>query len=244
MKQRRVFFYVQNLLGIGHLKRAVAIARAMAAEGLEVTLASGGIPVPGMQLDGLQFLQLPALAAADASFKILVDALGNPIDEDWKRRRRQLLLDAWRAAEPHALLFELYPFGRRQMRFELLPLLETATAAARRPVIVSSVRDVLGGGRKNPARQDAMLEVFERYFDHLLVHGDPKLIGFETTFRHTERIADRLHYTGYVVDSTGTRAAESGTGRGRSPRLACWPETCATSRCCGRPRWIPSPCRR
>ena len=51
MSKRRAFFYVQHLLGIGHLKRAVTIARSMAAAGLEVTLASGGLPVADLASD-------------------------------------------------------------------------------------------------------------------------------------------------------------------------------------------------
>ena len=212
MKAKRVFVYVQHLLGIGHLKRAAAIAHAMAADGLEVTLASGGMPVPGLNFDGLKSVQLPPAMAADSTFKVLLDANAKPIDEAWKQDRREALLCAWREAAPHALVFELYPFGRRQMRFELVPLLEAATSASHRPVIVSSVRDILGGGQKNPARQDEMLALFERYFDQLLVHGDPKLIPFERTFRHAGKLADKLHYTGYVVDRAIPRRSDAGSG--------------------------------
>jgi predicted glycosyltransferase len=211
---KRVFVYVQHLLGIGHLKRAVTLARALAAEGLEVTLASGGFEVPGLAVSGVRMVQLPPTAAADMQFKVLVDETGKPIDDAWKHRRRDALMAAWRAADPHALLIELFPFGRRQMRFELLPLLDAAVCAARRPVIVSSVRDVLGGGQRDPARQDEMLALFDRYFDHLLVHGDPAFIGFDRTFRHAGRLGLRLHYTGYVVDreTPGGRAGRAGEG--------------------------------
>jgi predicted glycosyltransferase len=211
---KRVFLYVQHLLGIGHLKRAVTLARALAAEGLEVTLASGGFEVPGLVAPGVRTVQLPPTVAADMQFKVLVDETGKPIDDAWKRRRRDALLAAWRAADPHALLIELFPFGRRQMRFELLPLLDAAACAARRPVIVSSVRDVLGGGRRDPARQDEMLASFDRYFDHLLVHGDPAFIGFDRTFRHAARLGRRLHYTGYVVEREmpGERDGRAGAG--------------------------------
>ena len=34
MSRRRVFFYVQHLLGIGHLRRAATITRAMSMEDL------------------------------------------------------------------------------------------------------------------------------------------------------------------------------------------------------------------
>jgi predicted glycosyltransferase len=200
MSNKRVLLYVQHLLGVGHLKRAATLADAMTSIGLEVTLVSGGSVVPGMVLHASRVVQLPPASAADLSFKTLVDADGRPVDEVWKQKRRDLLLDVWRETDPHALVLELFPFGRRQMRFELLPLLDAAIGAPHRPVIVSSVRDVLGGGQKDPARQDRMLELFEAYFDHLLVHGDSSLIPFDRTFAQATRISAKLHYTGYVVD--------------------------------------------
>ena len=200
MKRRRVFLYVQHLLGIGHLRRAVTLANALAAEGVDVTLASGGFAVPDLRLNGVRFVQLPPAGAADSSFKVLVDGEGKPVDEEWKTRRREFLLDAWRAADPHVLVLELYPFGRRQMRFELIALLDAALGAVHRPAIVCSVRDVIGAGQKDPTRQDEMLELFERYFDRVLVHGDAEVIPFGRTFRHAGTIGQRLHYTGYVVE--------------------------------------------
>ena len=213
MSHKRVLLYVQHLLGIGHLKRAATLADAMTSIGLDVTLVSGGLVVPGMALHARRVVQLPSASAADLSFKTLIDAQGMPVDDGWKQKRRDRLLETWRETEPHALVVELFPFGRRQMRFELLPLLDAALGAPQRPVIVSSVRDVLGGGQKDPARQDRMLELFEAYFDHLLVHGDPSLIPFDRTFTQAARISAKLHYTGYVVDRAPSADHPSNAGK-------------------------------
>lgn len=196
----RVLVYVQHLLGTGHLKRAVLLADAMDRAGLDVTLISGGLPVPGLVPQQARWLQLPPVAAADLRFKSLVDARGQPVDDGLRRVRCDALLAAWRATDPQLLLVELFPFGRRQMRFELLPLLDAARQSARPPLIVSSVRDVLGG-QKDPQRQARMLALFDRYFDHVLVHGDPALVPFERSFAHVPELGARLHYTGYVVDA-------------------------------------------
>ena len=215
MKGKRAFLYVQHLLGIGHLRRAVTIANALAAAGMDVTLASGGFDVPGIELIGVRLIQLPGVSAADSTFKVLVGSDGIPVDDSWKAKRREALLDAWRSADPHALVIELYPFGRRQMRFELDPLLVAATAATRRPLIVCSVRDIVGAGQTKGPRQDEMLETFERHFDRLLVHGDPAVIPFGQTFRHAAKIEPKLSYTGYVVDEagrSGVRSDEPGKG--------------------------------
>jgi predicted glycosyltransferase len=216
LSPRRVFIYVQHLLGIGHLKRAATLAHALAAEGLEVTLASGGAPVPGfaseMATGGVRLVQLPPASAADLTFRTLVDAEGREVDAQWRRRRSEALLAAWRAADPHALLIELFPFGRRQMRFELLPLLEAAAQGARRPAIACSVRDVLGG-RQSPERQQETVSLIERYFDWILVHGDPAVIAFERTFALAARLQRKIRYTGYVVEGVARAGNASSAGK-------------------------------
>jgi predicted glycosyltransferase len=196
----RVFFYVQHLLGIGHLKRAATLAHALRDHGFEVTLASGGAPV-----EGIAVLQLPAASSPD--FRQLLDENGKPVDDAWKRRRTEALLRAYKASKADALLIELFPFGRRQMRFELIPLLDAATAGPQRPLVVCSVRDLI---QPNPAREQETVERFERYFDRLLVHGDPRIATFDRTFGLASRIAARLFYTGYVVEEAPRDEGDAG----------------------------------
>ena len=190
----KVFFYVQHLVGVGHLKRAATLARSMRESGFDVTLASGGPSIAGVPVD----VQLPAAQAADSTFSGLIDEAGQPVDEAWKRRRAGALIDAWRASRADALVIELFPFGRRQMRFELLPLLEDAHRVAKRPLIVCSVRDII---QAKPEREPQVLELVRRHFDRVMVHGDPHVVPFERSFAPASRLGDRLHYTGYVVDN-------------------------------------------
>lgn len=211
MSARRVLVYVQHLLGTGHLRRAALLGDAMTRSGMDVTLVSGGMPVPGLAVNVAKFVQLPPVAAADLDFKSLVDAQDQAVTGSLKQARRDQLLALWQELQPQAIVVELFPFGRRQMRFELLPLLEAARQARPVPLIVSSVRDVLGGSR-DPQRQQRMLAYFDQYFDHVLVHGDPSLLPFGQTFAHVESLGQRLHYTGYVVDPAVTADTAASTG--------------------------------
>ena len=208
---KRVLFYVQHLLGIGHQRRGATLTRAMQKAGLEVTYVSGGHGVPNLDLGGAELVQLSPVRAVDLYFKKLVDENDQPIDDAWRDRRRDALLAVWDRVQPQVILLELYPFGRRQMRFELLPLLDAALAAKQRPVIACSVRDILVAPPK-PERLAEMLDRVEHYFDHVLVHGDPELIPFDRTFPHAAQIAGKLHYTGYVVDRTGRRGSLGSPG--------------------------------
>ncbi len=211
MSAAKVFFYVQHLLGIGHQRRGATLTRAMQDAGLDVTYVSGGHAIPNLELAGAKFVQLPPVRAVDLYFKELVDENDQPIDDDWRENRRDALMAAYQACNPDLIILELYPFGRRQMRFELLPLLDAARSRAQPPVIVSSVRDILVEPPK-PERLVEMLERIETYFDHVMVHGDEALVPFERTFPHAADIADKISYTGYVVDQRAEVGGSSGLG--------------------------------
>jgi len=201
----RLFIWVQHLLGIGHLMRAAHIARFLAEHGWQVDLVSGGMPVPGLDVGAARLHQLPPVRAADQTFAALVDAAEQPLGDACKQLRRDLLLRLFVEADPEILMFEHFPFGRNQLRFELDTLLAAAAQSSARPVIVSSVRDILVARR--PLREAETVATVERSFDAVLVHGDPALVPLEASFEAAPRIARKLLYTGYV----------GGVGRGPDP---------------------------
>ena len=204
-----VLFYVQHLLGIGHVRRAALIAKAMDHAGLRVVLVSGGQPVPGLDIGGAALVQLPPVRARDDTFSVLVDGADQPVDDAWKTARAARLLDIYAKARPKVLLIEMFPFGRRQMRFELLPLLDAARASAPRPQILCSLRDVLGAAR-SAEKVEWMLATFRQYFDQLLVHGDPAFLPLQASFPRAGEIADQTRYTGYVVEAVTNGEAGAG----------------------------------
>lgn len=211
---RRVLFHVQHLLGVGHLKRAEILVEAMADQGLDVTVALGGRPLPGIAFRGAKVSELPPAHIVNEDFSTLLDAAGRPVDERWKAVRKAALLELARRTDPDVVLLELFPFGRRQFRFELIPLLESLRAIAPRPRVACSVRDILVASRK-PGRDAEIVSVLSRFFDRVLVHGDPSLIPFGATFAATAEIAGLIRYTGYV-----TARSEPAAGDGADPGRA------------------------
>ena len=193
-----VFFYVQHLLGIGHLRRAAIIARALRRRGLDVAFVSGGAPAGEMKLEGAMLVQLPPAFSADAQFSAIHDEKGQPIDDAWRAGRKQILLDHFAALRPDLLLIEMYPFGRRQFAFELKPLMEAASS--RGIPIAISLRDVLVAKNK-PARNAEILAVVNRDVSAVLVHGDPTLVRLDATFPAAAEIKPPVLYTGYVAEA-------------------------------------------
>lgn len=207
----RVFFYVQHLLGIGHLRRAAVLARALVAGGFDVLLVSGGAPVEGLALGGARFHQLPPLRAADESLRDVARLDGTPIDEAFRRRRTEALVGLLGAEAPDVVVTEQFPFGRTRLHFELLPLLEAARTLPGRPVIACSVRDVVR--RTSPERVDETVQLLERFFDAVLIHGDPHLVPFARSFAGWPRIEERAFHTGYVSEHDLAQGMQGAEGR-------------------------------
>ena len=76
MSAPRVLFYVQHLLGIGHLARASRVASALVEDGFELTLVTGGAPVTGFPATTIRQVALPPVMASDNGFGGLADPEG------------------------------------------------------------------------------------------------------------------------------------------------------------------------
>jgi predicted glycosyltransferase len=209
-----VLFYVQHLLGIGHLRRALRLVEALTKEGVRVTLVSGGDKLP--ELAGAvaeRVVQLSPIRTRDAGFRDLVDGDGRPIDDALRAGRREALLDVFDIAQPDAVVIEAFPFGRRAFRFELEPLI--AAARARRPpaLVLCSLRDIVVAP-EDVQRRRAIIGHVHDNFTAVLVHGDPSLIPLEASFPEASKLADRLVYTGYVGGSDEPAGAGDDAGDG------------------------------
>ena len=207
-----VLFYVQHLLGIGHVQRAFRLADALAREGIRVTLVSGGAPPQGaICAESSLIVQLPPIRARDASFKELIGPDGQLINEKLQEARRDVLLAAFRLARPDAVLIEAFPFGRRAFRFEIEPLIEVARSRSPRPLLVCSLRDIV----VVPDEARRLREIIDRVradFDFVLVHGDPAFVPLEASFSAASGISDRLIYTGYIGDLNHVHEEDETTG--------------------------------
>jgi predicted glycosyltransferase len=205
-----VLFWVQHLLGSGHLRRAATLARAIAARGLRVVIASGGTPAPWLVPHGVELVQLPPVRASDLAFTSLLDEHERPIDDRFRALRREALLALFEELRPRVVVTEMFPFGRRAFRFELVPLLEAAARARPRPWRLCSVRDVLVQ-KSDPEGYAWMLAQARVHFDRILAHTDPQLIPFGLTFPHAAALGERLVETGYVLEPL-TAATTQGRG--------------------------------
>jgi len=195
----KLLFHVQHFLGVGHHRRAEALARALVQAGHDVTVASGGQPVPGEDWGGAEVVHLPPARVNAADFRTLRHPDGTPVDDAWREARRTQLLALLAQVAPDVILLEGFPFARRQLKFELVPLLDAAKALPKPPLVATSLRDILVFN-KPPKRHDEVLGLVETYIDLVLIHGDPRLVPLERSFTSAGRIPEaKKAYTGFVA---------------------------------------------
>jgi len=209
---KRVTVFVTHLLGTGHLSRSLTLARALQKAGFRTQLISGGMPIGHLDLSGIDFVQLPPVRSDGASFTKLLDSEGAPVSDELMRRRIAAVEAALKASPPDVLITELFPFGRRVLREEFLAALSTARAMRPRPLILSSIRDILAPPSNEKKAVQAEAWLAESY-DGVLVHSDPHVVPLEASWPVTPAIAGRLRYTGFIAP-TAPVADQSTDGAG------------------------------
>lgn len=196
--KKKVLFYCQHILGIGHLIRSMEIVRGLLAD-FKVCLLNGGQVIDGFQIPaGVDVINLPAIAT-DSEFRELRTVDPTQDLETVLATRKELLLDILASFQPDILIVELFPFGRRRFSSELIPFLDRAKAKGVK--IVCSLRDIVVTKQDQVRHEDKICRLMNQYFDRLLIHGDPKFQPLELSFSRVKDLNCEVQYTGYVVQS-------------------------------------------
>jgi predicted glycosyltransferase len=193
---KRVLFYCQHVLGMGHLVRSMQIVGGL--KDFDVCFLNGGEMAGGIiPPSNVRFVNLPALSS-DADFREIRTASGESI-EDVKQQRRAKLLEVLEDFRPDAAIIELFPFGRRKFAFELIPMLDEIRAHHTSTKVVCSLRDIIVSKPDRERYERKVRAIMDDYFHLLLVHSDPQFQRLEESFSSSAQIRCPIEYTGFVV---------------------------------------------
>jgi len=194
--KKKIIIYSQHLQGIGHFIRAWCIACALKKH--DVIFVNGGLLPENIPLDGdIKLIQVPAISANidfsdyhyshDPSIK-----LNDIIDF-----RRIKLLDIVNREKPDIFITEMFPFGRRKFRSELIPCIEYLKRHHCK--IICSLRDILIQRKNQQEFDNTVVETINRFYDAILIHSDPRWHRFSNSFTAENDLKCDIAYTGYVT---------------------------------------------
>ena len=193
---KKVMFYCQHILGMGHLVRSREIVRGLLPE-YQVCFINGGEVIKEFPFPAeVEVVNIPAVKT-NTEFQGL-----QPVDtslslDEVKAMRLDKLMAVFDEFQPDLLIIELFPFGRRSFSFELIPLVEKAKASGTK--IVSSLRDIVVTKQNQERHEEKVCRLMNQYFDMLLIHGDRQFVKLEESFSRVSDLNCQVHYTGYVT---------------------------------------------
>jgi predicted glycosyltransferase len=193
---KKVMFYCQHILGMGHLIRSVEIVRGLIPD-FQICFINGGEVIEEFEFPPeIEVINIPAIKT-DSEFTELTPVDDSLTMSELENIRTKILLDTCDRFQPDILIIELFPFGRRRFSFELIPLMEKAKAMGTK--IVSSVRDIVVTKQNQQRHEEKVCRLINKYFDMLLIHGDPNFVKLNLSFSRVNDLTCPVHYTGYVV---------------------------------------------
>ncbi len=197
---KKVMFYCQHVLGMGHLVRSLEIVRALNA--YEVYFLNGGELIPEVQVPpAIHVINLPPIKS-DSEFEGLQSVDTTHTLEEIKKARLNRILAEFDRIQPEMVILELFPFGRKRFACELVPLLSRIRILGGTTKVVCSLRDILVSKSDQARHEEWVVALMNRYFDLLLIHSDQTFQSLEETFSQTAALTCDVQYTGFVAQVT------------------------------------------
>ncbi len=196
--RRRVMAYCHDSVGIGHVRRTLAICERISRDfpGTSFLLATG---TPYVQLltqgHAIDYIKLPALEKSPEGgyrsklLSIETDHLMNC--------RMSLLLETARTYRPDLLLVDKAPLGVCR---ELVPTLQWLKANRPNVPLVFGMRDIEDEPDVTVQRwqKDGVYDVLENLYDRIWVYGEQANFDVVENYRLSNAIESKLSYVGYV----------------------------------------------
>ncbi|WP_309740269.1 glycosyltransferase [Chamaesiphon sp. OTE_20_metabat_361] len=209
---KKILFYCQNLLGMGHLVRTRELMREL-VKTFEVCLIEGGQKVDGFaMLPEVEVVQLPTIQVeVFDSLQVgkQLQVVGSIMSlEAVKKFRQQQLIEVFDRFQPDVLITEGYPFSKNKaLAFEMVPLLEHVRKSDRSTQVICSLRDIIMVKEfaDREAEEKRRCEFVNHYYDAVLLHSDPSVHRLEDNISNTDSLTCPVYYTGYVVQSEPNR---------------------------------------
>ncbi len=196
---RRVLAYCHDSVGIGHLRRTMAICEHVGKQHPCASfLLATGTPYLTLfkQIPRVDSIKLPALKKLDdGSYGCKYLTVSS---EQMMRCRESLLLQTAEFFNPDVLLVDKAPVG---VCGELLPTLRWVRKNRPKMKVVFGMRDIEDDPEATIAQwtRDGVYEVLENCFDEIWVYGVQEVFDPREAYRLSPKICEKLRFMGYIA---------------------------------------------
>jgi len=206
----RVQFHSHDSFGLGHLRRTLTLAGALARQvpSAEILITTGSPCATHFALPvGVEIVKLPSVSK-DAKGSYVPRSLGGDL-ASLVRLRRALLSEVQRSFNPDVLVVDHQVLG---LGDELQDVLAATRAAGTRTILglrdIIDAPDVVAREWGRPAARQALRE----WYDRVCVYGDPRIFDARAEYPVPEELRANLEFVGYVGRAVVPERAERAAG--------------------------------
>lgn len=193
----RGLYYCQHLRGLGHLIRSLQICKYLVQD-FDIHFIQGGIDAD-LTVHSPRFYKhlLPPLAfstdkglydpLSDLSFFTLADLF---------KKRQEILLPIIQQSYDF-IITGFFPFKHFFLYREIVPIIRQARINNPKCLNICLGIDLPMGVSHD---QNITLQLLNDYYDYVFALMDPTIITLEDMFSATDKIGDKIVYTGFVTD--------------------------------------------
>jgi predicted glycosyltransferase len=204
MSLPKIIIHCQYVYGLGHFVRALHLAQGL-SKYFDVYFLNGGEPVKNFDIDtAIQFIQLPAIYKKEGSTELSSVSEHLTLSKCFELRD-EIIFETIQKVKPDVVITEHFPFGFL-FKKEATKLIDYAKKSNTKTKIVCSVRDVIESSKGGTNDPDTV-NILNKLYDLLLIHGDEKLISMSSSFPLFTKIKTPIVYTGYVIDENLSSSA-------------------------------------
>ena len=196
-KSLRIAIYAHDSLGLGHTRRNLLVAQALAQQdpSVSILLISGAIETRTFQLPpGVDCLSLPALHKDDDGV-YAAKRLGFSFGE-LTTLRSAIIRAALNNFQPDVLIVDNVPHGSGG---ELLPALSDIRERPNSTCILG-MREILDepAAIEREWKRNGVDFVLRSFYDAIWIYGDPAVYDATRAYAHLRPVRHRARFTGYL----------------------------------------------
>ncbi len=193
----KILWYVQNVIGIGHVIRSLKICREFIDA--QITFLIGGQHFDLPKYPNINIVYLPGIMMNETFTDIFPCDTTKTMDVTWNNRR-SVLRNLLCSSSYDLIVTEIFPFGRSSVRWEVLDLLKYNRLKPKPAKVVCSLRDVLFLEHADKDYPKYMKSYANDLYDLILVHADKQFDQFKEQVSFAHELVVPVVYTGYVVN--------------------------------------------
>jgi len=205
VKQKRILFYSHDALGLGHIRRTIAVAERIAttADTTALILTGSSVAQSFRLPPNVDFIKLPSLRkAANSVYEARNLRIGG---EEIVSLRTRIIQETFNNFSPDILMVDKHPAG---VMSELLPTLVANEQRRDRARVVLGLRDILDTPARviRSWRSKGVYDVLAAHYDRILVWGMKEICDPSIAYRFPEEVARKVEFCGYIrrePDSSG-----------------------------------------